>query len=61
MAKVIYEMEAIGQGGNLEAVGVHWYCSEGCRVKAGLSDLHEYGDNEDFIEHTQCEVCGKEL
>lgn len=68
MAHVIYEMEPIGVNGSLEAVAVHWYCSEGCR-SAGRTDFKvdmahviiAEGEDHDWTDGTRCEWCTSPL
>jgi hypothetical protein len=59
---VIYEMEPIGVNGALEAVAIHWYCSESCRDKDDtlLGDT-KIGMNGDYADGTVCERCVKPL
>jgi hypothetical protein len=65
MAHVIYEMEPIGVGGQLEAVNVYWFCSEFCAREAIAKQRDNYPEqisgpqvNNDDIEDTVCERCG---
>ena len=70
MAFVIYELEEIGNpefSSNLEAVAVHWYCSQNCQtigvedfpVTQSLSVSSE--QNNDFADGTICESCNRPL
>jgi len=59
---VIYELAPIGVNGALEAVAVHWYCTESCRNKEKtlLGDT-KTGLDHNFPDGTICEICGKPL
>lgn len=61
MAFVVYEMEAIGVGGALEAVAVHPFCSEACQSKHTIEGPVQLGENSSSFESLVCETCGKPM
>ena len=64
MAFALYETEPIGLDGELEAVAVHFFCSDKCRAEQGEVPADQtvaYGEDNDFIDGTVCETCGKIL
>lgn len=65
MALAIYELDAIGLDGALEANGrVHFYCSHAC-LETGRSDFNNQtiatGSDDNWVDGTVCESCGDEL
>ena len=67
MAKAIYELEPIGENEKLEAVAVHWYCSNKCQCKGILSFPIQQpitvdpAETDDFEDGAICEACNVPL
>jgi hypothetical protein len=63
MASAIFEMDAIGKDGALEAISVHYFCSDACQQKAAplMFGPIELGHDDPNIDGLMCEQCNRLL
>jgi hypothetical protein len=61
VAFVVYEMEAVGVGGALEACTMHPYCCAACQAKHKLIEPFKLSEGVLSSDGWVCETCGKPI